>query len=197
MIISSTHRFVFAHVPKTGGISMRAALAPFADGQADAHPNTTHETLPELLARAPHLGGHFKFAFVRNPWDRLVSFHAYAREKLKTTLPEMQAVSFGEMLRLLDAGAPWLERLHVMRPQCDHVRGADAVGRFEHMGADFARIAARLCLTLSLPHKNPSRHGAYAAGYDAWGRDFVARRYARDIDEFGYAFEAENGQAES
>jgi hypothetical protein len=190
MIVSDSRRFVFAHVPKTGGISMRAALETFADGKAAVLRGTTHETLPALLRREPRLGGYFKFAFVRNPWDRLVSFHAYAREKLRPTVPEMQGLDFGQLLHAMDRGADWLDRLHVMRPQGGHVRGADFVGRFETLESDFARVCASLDIRAVLPRKNTSTHGAYAGYYDAWGRDFVARRYADDIDEFGYAFEA-------
>jgi hypothetical protein len=190
MIVSHRHRFVFAHVPKTGGISVRAALEPFADGQDAAARDTTHETLPALLVRRPDLAGHFKFAFVRNPWDRLVSFHAYARARLAPTVPQMQGVDFGAMLRLLEAGAPWLTRLHVMRPQREHVRGADFVGRFEYLDSDFAQVCARLGISAELPRKNASRHGAYASYYDGSGRDFVAARYREDIEEFGYSFGA-------
>lgn len=190
MIVSDSHRFVFAHVPKTGGISVRAALEDFADGQAAARRDTTHETLPDLMLREPRLASYFKFAFVRNPWDRMVSFHAYARSSLKPTLPEMQCTDFGQMLRLLDQSAVWLERLYVMQPQCGFVRGADFVGRFETLESDFLRVCASLNIRPALSRKNSSDHGAYGAYYDAWGRDFVARRYAQDIEEFGYAFEA-------
>jgi Sulfotransferase family len=190
MIISHGHRFVFAHVPKTGGIAMRAALEPFADGRPDALPGTTHETLPALLARRPDLAGHFKFAFVRNPWERLVSFHAHACHYLSRALPEFEGLSFPAMLRLLDKGAAWLESLHAIRPQSEHARGADFIGRFERIAEDFARVCARLGLSTTLSRRNTSEHGAYASYYDDWGRGFVARRYAEDIAQFGYSFGA-------
>jgi hypothetical protein len=190
MIVSDSRKFVFVHIPKAAGISLRAALEPFADGQKVVHPNTTHETLSALLAREPRLGGHFKFAFARNPWDRLVSFHAYARERLRPTLPEMQGLDFGHLLRLMDRGADWLDRLYVMQPQGGYVRGADFVGRFETLESDFARVCASLDIRAALPRKNTSHHGAYAGYYDAWGRHFVAARYREDIDEFGYTFGA-------
>ncbi len=190
MIISHAHRFVFAHVPKTGGIAMRAALEPFADADADVLRETTHETLPALVARKPELSGYFKFAFVRNPWERLVSFYAYARRYLAGTLPQLQETSFAGMIRLIDSGAAWLEPLHVLRPQSDYARGADFIGRFERMGDDFSRICARLGLSAALSRRNASEHGAYATYYNDWSRGFVAARYAEDIHEFGYAFEA-------
>jgi hypothetical protein len=190
MIVSDSHRFVFAHVPKTGGISVRAALGPYADGQAAVLQETTHETLPELLSRQPRLAGHFKFAFVRNPWNRLVSFYAYACRYLARTLPQMQGVSFPEMLRLLDGNVAWLRDLFVMRLQSDYTAGADFIGRFERLEDDFKRVCARLNIAAPLARKNASEHGAYSAYYDSWSRGFVADRCARDIDQFGYTFEA-------
>ena len=190
MIVSESHRFVFAHVPKTGGISMRAALEPFADGQSAALRETTHETLPALLEREPRLAGYYKFAFVRNPWDRLVSFYVYAREKLRPTYPQMQDVDFSGMVHLLDRDTAWLRELFVMRPQTDYVSGADFVGRFEDMDSDFARVCAQLNIRAALPKKNASQHGAYAGYYDDWSRGFVAARYTKDIQQFGYTFEA-------
>ncbi len=189
MIVSHAHHFIFAHVPKTGGISLRAALEPFADGQSVTLADTTHETLPALLARHPNLAGHYKFAFVRNPWDRLVSFHTYARARLAPTLPQMQGVDFGEMLRLLDADTAWLSDLYVMHPQSAYVQGADFVGRFETLDSDFARVCASLNIRAALPRKNVS-DPPMARYYDDWGRDFVAARYREDIAQFGYAFEA-------
>jgi hypothetical protein len=125
----------------------------------------------------------------------MVSFYAYARARLRPTLPQMQDVDFPGMLRLLDTNAAWLRDLHVMRPQRDFVREggtllADFVGRFENLAADFARVCARLGLAAVLPRKNISHHGAYAGYYDDWSRGFVAARYRQDIEEFGYNFEA-------
>lgn len=197
MIISRSRKFIFAHVPKTGGISMRAALAPFADGQSAAHDQTTHETLPAFIARHPEMQGHFKFAFVRNPWDRLVSFYFNAMERLARTIPQMQSVGgFGGMLRMLDADADWLRDLHILRPQREFVRGegggllADFVGRYEHLESDFGLVCRRAGIGATLPKKNVSSHGPYARYYDDWGKGFVAARYRDDIMEFDYAFEA-------
>jgi hypothetical protein len=196
MIISDRHRFVFVHVPKSAGTSIRAALAPFADGGAAASPDTTHETLPALLARHPQLTMHFKFAVVRNPWERLVSFFFHARQRLAATFPQFQAMDGLEaMLRLIDRDLPWLCAMHAVRPQCDYVCGddgarlADFVGRHEHLEADFARACRRIGIGAALPRMNVSRHHHYAGYYNGWCRDFVAARYGRDIAEFSYAFD--------
>jgi len=141
--------------------------------------------------------GHFKFAFVRNPWDRLVSFYFNALERLARTIPQMQSVGgFGGMLHTLDADAQWIRELHIVRPQREFVRCedgamlADFVGRFEHLEADFAQACERAGIAATLPKKNASSHGPYANYYDDWCKGFVAARYRQDITEFDYAFEA-------
>jgi hypothetical protein len=184
------------HVPKSGGTSIRAALAPFADGGSAASPDTTHETLPALLARHPELATHFKFAVVRNPWERLVSFFFHARQRLAPTFPQFQAMDGLEaMLRLIDRDVAWLCAMHAVRPQCDYICGEDGlrltdfVGRHEHLDADFARACRHIGISAALPRMNVSGHDHYAGYYNDWCRDFVAARYGRDIGEFGYVFD--------
>ncbi len=43
-----------------------------------------------------------------------------------------------------------------------------------------------------LPHVNPSpRHGHYSFYYDAESAEWVRKRFAKDIDFFGYEFESQ------
>jgi hypothetical protein len=195
MIISDSRKFVFVHIPKNAGTSIRAALEGFADGQSAASPDTTHETLSALIARHPELKTYFKFAFVRNPWERLVSFFFHSKQRLSRTFPQFQAMEGVEtMLRLLDRNVTWLCDMHATRPQCEYICGeddrrlTDFVGRHEHLAADFAVACRRAGIETALPKMNVSRHGHYTSYYNGWCRDFVAARYGRDIREFGYTF---------
>jgi len=186
VIVSRARGFVFAHVPKTGGISVRAALAPFEDCRL--RDMETHDTLAALLARHPETQALFKFAFVRNPWDRMVSFHAYARRYLARAMPVFGTLSFDAMLRALDRGEAWTRTIHAFRPQGEIASGADFTGRFERLAADFARACRHVGIAPALPCKNATEHRPYSACYNNWGRDFVAARYADDVAAFGYRF---------
>ena len=94
MIISHKHRFIFFAQPRTGTHAIRAALQPHLgrdDWQQQALTGTLRLPIPEL-ARVGH--GHislrqvqahlpseiwrryFKFAMVRNPYERYVSAHS-------------------------------------------------------------------------------------------------------------------------
>jgi hypothetical protein len=95
VIISHRHRFIFAAVPKTGTHSVRQALREqLADTDVEQVGLFVNKRFPwEALAAIqhghlslrqvrPYLGedafsGYFKFAFVRNPFDRFVSYCAF------------------------------------------------------------------------------------------------------------------------
>jgi len=102
MRISHKHKFLFIEVTKTGSTSIRGALSQFSDIPATTekdspHPlNILNHTSPfRIHAPAWELKNqfkesewnwseYFKFAFVRNPWDRLVSMHNYKLRRTQT-----------------------------------------------------------------------------------------------------------------
>ena len=97
MLLSIRYRFLFVHIPKTGGTSIRAALRYYKWSDPYRIPLflcsrlsafTGHRLACKLPRHAKIIAAHemlprdffdslFKFAFVRNPWDRAVSFYNY------------------------------------------------------------------------------------------------------------------------
>jgi hypothetical protein len=137
---------------------------------------------------------YFKFAFVRNPWDRLVSWY-HMCVQTPTANPfaryiKDNAPTFDDFLKKTTTGMA--ER--TTRNQLDYVtdeRGeiiVDFVGRYERLGDDFARIEDRLGFRAELPHVNRSAHEDYRKYYTDETRDIVSQRFAKDIRHFGYAF---------
>src|SRR5215813_14048351 len=84
-MISHKHKFIFVHIPKTAGTSIEEALRDETcqllrnewDHTRAPHAPLNHLTLRELadchILTPAQLKSYFKFCFVRNPWDRLVS----------------------------------------------------------------------------------------------------------------------------
>lgn len=197
---------VFVHIQKTGGNSIRRALG------LPENPPDKHRTARELRASLGTAAweDRFSFAFVRNPWDRLVSwwtmidakrpafeeprmaqtndFHAYVLAKART---------FEEFIlnctdTIADAGG----QKSILRPQLDYVADADGlilvdfVGRFETIGDDFRVVAGRLGLHgRELPHVNASRSRRhYRDYYDPALAAVVGERFKPDLAAFGYEF---------
>jgi hypothetical protein len=209
MIISHRHRFIFAAVPKTGTHSVRQALReqlgdqdieqvglfvdkrfPWQDLAAIRH---GHLSLQQVR---PYLGeeafsGYFKFAFVRNPFDRFVSYCAFMlrggdvfqrqpREAMRHFLfaePPEHHILFQPQVSLLvdDDGKTLL---------------TDRIGRVEDMQGSYDAICAGIGIApRSLDRVNGSQHGDYRRYYDQALIDGVAARYAQDLDLLGYTFE--------
>jgi len=144
---------------------------------------------------------YFKFTFIRNPWDRLVSAYEFLRigvspdeydwamsEKLQS-LGDFR--SFVYWVRDTNAG----EGMHLL-PQHHYVRtrdgemGMDFIGHFETLDRDFTEVADRLGIAAALPHLNaaPSRR-SYRQYFDSETADIVGEVYRRDIELFGYDFD--------
>lgn len=201
-MISHKHKFIFIHISKTAGTSIENVLrdesCQLLPNQWDTahvpHTPLNHLTLQELvdynILTAAQLNSYFKFCFVRNPWDRLIS-EIFCR----WMSPWFQALTTEERIRRACqlATAPTGVANH-LRPQQDFVSAAglamDFIGRFEYLEADFAYLCHLLGLTSTLPHLNRSTRDAYQTYYTAETQALVAATYQRDIAAFHYEFNA-------
>lgn len=207
MLISDSKRFVFIHVPKCAGTSMEAALAPHAlplprskwysllrrlDLPRDYRRFKfgRHAPLRLVERKMPRRAyeSYFKFAFVRNPWDRLVSeynrtLHEGGRRRHRRV---RGMVSFMEYLRW-QSRRPAAHQYHLLVDSSGAV-GVDFVGRFETLETDFDHVRERIDVDCALPHLKAYAHPHYREYYDDEARAYVRRHWARDIEAFGYEF---------
>lgn len=140
---------------------------------------------------------YFKFAIVRNPWDRAVSIYTFtaAQFEMDRTLRghhERAALfercsSFTDFARLLP--------LFFFPDQVSFIDDGDGnllvdfLGRFESLDSDFAAICARLKIECTLPHLNASaERDEYRRYYTEETRAIVGHVFARDVERFGYEY---------
>lgn len=207
MIISHQHRFIFAAVPKTGTHSVRQALRVHMGADDVEQARLIVEKRfpwPALAAVGhghlsfaevrPYLGeeafaSYVKFAFVRNPFDRFISYCSFATSKQGSFARDPQQV----MRHFLFVAPP--ENHMVFWPQHRFVTGpdgavqADMIGKVETMQESYDAIAARIGIpSAALDRVNTSQRSHYRDYYDQELIDGVAKRYARDLDLFGYDY---------
>jgi hypothetical protein len=208
MIISHRHRYIFFAIPKTGTHAVRQALReqmgeedleqvilmterrfPFPEFANIRHGHISSREIRPVLGDDVFTG-YTKFAFVRNPFDRFVSYCAFmSRGK---DFMETDPLRF--MKWVVREQRP-VEHL-LYQPQHGFITGGDGrvemdiVGRNESMQDSYDAICARIGLQpRPLERVNASRHRPWREYYDAELRDLVAAQYARDLDLFDYRFD--------
>ena len=206
MIISQAHRFIFAAVPKTGTHSVRRALRhhldaadweqvglfvrrqlPIAELARLQHGHISLEQAQQYLP-AEQFRSFFKFAFVRNPFDRFVSYCAFMTRNRDIFERDPKSV-----MRHFLAAPPGDHIL--FKPQHMFVTDgsgqllADYIGRVETMQESYNQLCERIGIpSESLEQVNASRHQQYRTYYDEELVASVAKTYAADLLLFGYEF---------
>ncbi len=179
--------YLFVHINKTGGSSVERAL-------------NLHFGHVTALEQRSALGNRlwenkFSFAFVRNPWDRVVSQFHYRRERDLTGL-RSQEVEFREWIGLVfaDRNPLYLDKARMFMPQVEWIADGqgnimvDYVGRFERLEEDFGEVCRRIGREAVLPHVKASTRSHYREYFDDATADLVGRWYAADVERFGYCF---------
>lgn len=241
-IVSEPHHFVYLINQKVACSSIKIALLPLFPideekyafinrfGVRRLHIHQAYEdagvmvTKEQVLADCGRYSAMFRFGFVRNPWDRLVScytqkLHTRKRVERADGCPLRPPFGDPSVFRL---GMPFGEFVEAVHGTPDieadvHFRAqagvfyttdtggeclADFVGRFEVLAEDFGRVAKIIGAEerLVLPHelKSRTRRGrAYQDYYDEYTRRLVTERFAADIDLFGYLFEPAGSRSPS
>jgi hypothetical protein len=206
MIISELHKFIFVAIPKTGTHSVRRALREhmgprdleqvglFVQRQLPipelARIGHGHISLAQLrpYLKPEEFESFFKFAFVRNPFDRFVSYASFITREVGHFDRDPQKV-----MRYFIANPPMDHIL--FRPQHELVTDGkgelltDYVGRVEQMQESYDTVAAKIGIpTAVLDKVNASKRLDYRQYYDQALIDGVAKLYARDLELFGYEF---------
>jgi hypothetical protein len=233
-VICHAYRCLFVHVPKTGGMSIenvfvrlvgltwpnRAPLLLLGnDDPGLGPPRLAHLKAGEYVARghlaAEQFATYFKFSFVRNPWDRIVSEYKYRGYPVK--------IDFKTYLFKHLPAPGWTDTYCHIIPQHDFLYDeagkllVDFVGRYESLQADFDKVCARVGIPPTpLPRVNRSMEEArldtfrelrkqlrraiwsrerkhtfphYTEYYDDESREFVGRLFGKDLEAFNYAFD--------
>jgi hypothetical protein len=204
MIVSEKLGVIFVHIPRTGGWSIAYQLSKMAENDQDYSPTSRPESSyypglfrhasaaqikeaidPELWARC------FKFAFVRNPWDRLASIYAYKKKHHGVE------ASFADWLASYGGEGPYMDFEREARTQREFLYDTDGnllvdyVGRFETLPADVDAIMERLRPSETLHrHLNQSVRRHYSRMYKEQQAVGLASKLCRtDAAQFGYQLE--------
>lgn len=185
------HRCIFVHIPKTAGMAIVESLFP---GERSRHdPYYVYRQ-----ANARKFRSYFKFAFVRNPWDRLVSSYAFLRDggndaedkewsrRHLASYPDFKRFIMGWLTP--ENARSWIHFI----PQSDFILDlnghlmVDYVGRYENLVNDVRVVAERLGRAAPLLKTNQSNHALFSTYFDPETAEVVRSVYGRDMKAFDY-----------
>ncbi|WP_340676894.1 sulfotransferase family 2 domain-containing protein [Paraglaciecola sp.] len=238
-MISTFDNCLFVHIPKTAGQSVESVFLARAgltweqreefllmknSNPQKGPPRLAHLTALEYLElgyiSSKKFEQFFKFAVVRNPWDRLVSEYCY--QQYPYSFKDFIFKHF-PVLDQDDYVKHHGHYRHVM-PQWQFVCDkdgqliVDAIIKFESLQHDFNKVSLAITQQeILLPHRNKTVANTlltkiklnakkllsststdnlhYSDYYDAESIKWVVENYAKDISMFDYSFEDKfNGQ---
>lgn len=205
MILSDEKKFLFIHIPKTAGTSLRQVLDPYAVTDFRAYSRGLEQYIAAKRKFPPHfsyagaaealtvdLRNYFKFTFVRNPWDRFVSMYEYFRKDTKHAMHQRcMTCSFGDFIGDVVARRATFDT----KNQMDYIvppaglAPMDFVGKVENIADDFARICRRLGIEAPpLPTLNTTNRGEYRSYYSDALKKTVEQHCRAEIEAFGYTY---------
>jgi hypothetical protein len=205
-MISHKYKCIFVHIPRTAGTAIEKWIC------GDDWWYIEKETKHLLASQAKKIyreywDSYFKFSFVRNPWDRMVSclgayedffkisynnflnFDGYKKEfGYPVTIENDYRFSKRNEI-LLEKHQEHCVYLNILDEKLDFI------GRFESLQKDTEFIKDRLKIEKDFPFKvkegASKRKNNYQDYYDKKAREDVENLFGKDLKKFGYKFNNE------
>lgn len=216
MIISPSRRFIFVHIPKTGGTALSLALESRARADDILVGDTPkavkrrgrlkllkpagrlwkHSTLADIdgIVSSDALADTFTLTLVRNPWDRALSYYQWLRAQsfAHPAVGLAKALSFSGFLNHAQTRTTF-----ALWPYGAYMRDAKGIeratlfARLERLDQDLAPFEAHVGFRLTpLARSNASdRPRDWRAFYSDDDAALMAQLCAEDISRFGYSFD--------
>lgn len=212
-MISHKHKFIFIHIPKTGGHSVDKFFLN-KNMVDDTKWHCTGNQIFNFLGE-DKWQQYKTFTIVRNPWDRMVSeysWQAQTGENQIATPWGNKEVTFKQFLKMVSKSPTdhhdmnsirsfdtWYRHQEIkdghLNEQYKFVIDStgktiiDNIIKFENLNEGFRNMLSCIGMPAEdLPHLNKSKHKHYTEYYDQECIDMIHDRFRGDIDKFDYKF---------
>lgn len=211
VVILRPFKTLYFPIPKVANSSLTIACAELLKIEVPEDSMSARQLLPYIkLNQVTQYQDYWKFCFVRNPWDRLVSCFS---EKIKRKDYNLEGhfvngvaqgllkygnfrakMPFDEFVQAV-VQIPDVKADSHFRSQYTFVTNqsgklvVDFVGKLETISEDFSIVCNKLGVNnVMLPHKLKSSRTEYREYYTPKLQETVAERYSKDIALFNYKF---------
>lgn len=201
MIINS-QKFIFVHIPKTGGTSVEKLFDSSFYGWDEKHNLwKQHCSIHQMQSLyGIDIDNYYKFSIIRNPWDRAVSDYKWWTRPSSPFFDFLKSTTLEDYL-LIRHGYEKINHLRDKTGRADHFYAQysfieidehnymDRIIRFENLQQDFNIVCDEIGgRRQQLPHTNKTNRQHYSEYYNQKTIDIVSQKYRKDIEYFNYTF---------
>ena len=202
-------KFCWVLIPKCASNSLTIAIsdAIINAGIPKKGKRTLLNYFHEGISNLENHPEYFKFVFVRNPWDRLVSCYcnrfsdqffegtygktSYAPKEFKL-MGIHKDMSFNNFVNVICEQDDYNSDRHWRSQHCSIMTNkimVDFIGKVENIQLDWRYVCGMMNWNYTkLPRKKTSDHTHYNDYYNTITKEQVRKRYEKDIDLFKYTY---------
>tara|TARA_R100000808_G_C2089225_1_gene110244 strand:+ start:169 stop:789 length:621 start_codon:yes stop_codon:yes gene_type:complete len=203
-MIIAEHKVIFIHIPKNAGTSIKS----YFGYDLTSKEKFKHSTIYEIKKEYPDLYKSYKkFAIVRNPYDRMISWYAYLSgfrwnndaawqlmsddfknsyfNDFKNFIKHPNSDNWIDTRKKLLIDAKWGEkwRLNLLKPQVYWIDKTVTILKYENLKEELNNLFKK---EIDLPIENKTICEHYLKYYDTESLNMVYDKYKEDFEKFNY-----------
>ena len=191
MIIIKDIKTIFIHVQRTGGSSIIQLLHDYFQYRMKSttqHGNYQSEDA-QLVNKYPN---YFLFGYVRNPWDRILSWYSLIHRD--SPLPfKQEKKRFEEFLVKFETSIKNDNTFHFNQldyfPNHNEISNEVHILRYENFQSDADKVFRRFDIKIpKIKRSNNTKPKNYRDYYTDIGKKIITENCARDIEYFHYSY---------
>lgn len=199
-MISHSKKFIFIHIPKSGGTSVNSALKQYCEFPPETQPGTRNPNILEVYKKhinietmkqsGVDINDYFKFSIVRNSWARVLSLY-FHRIQLDSRTIDTQEKNFNDWVKNVFLNEKLSHRYWANQLDYITINGVmvvDQIIRFENLLVGWDEVCKKLQIECQLPHHYKTVHSKYSDYYNEESKNIVHNIFKRDIKLFDYEF---------
>jgi hypothetical protein len=203
-MICHKSKCIFIHIPRTAGSSIEIAIQGKNQWAVDMRRKHLIASTAKRLYK-DYWDEYFKFSFIRNPWDRVVSMCKYGNKHPREWNRIYGCEITNGLLNMDNYEKIYPDGIEIdprfefkneipqnIIPNSVYLNilneKLDFVGRFENLKHDIEYISDKLSRQITLPLVEKSIRKHYSVYYNEEVKNKVANTYLNDISRFGYEF---------
>lgn len=197
-MISDSKKFIFIHIPKTGGTSINSALKSFCEYPPEFSPGVHNIDIPVNYRKHTKISEmtnidfdqYFKFCTLRNPWDRILSLYFHRIQRVINCIDKNEK-DFNSWMKNIFfrrdySEIYWFNQLDYI--SVDGKNKMDFMIRFDKINHDWIDVCTKLNIKVELPHLYNTTHKSYHDYYNNESIDIINQLYHRDIETFQFSY---------